>query len=256
MSDLEPWQYAAIALTFVWSGFVRSGLGFGGAVLALPFLLLIVDDPLIFLPIIAIHLLVFSSLIMFQSHRARRASGGEASIDWAFLKYTLKVMAIPKAIGIMGLLTLPNTVMSTLVFGIVVVYSIGYILNKPFHSNNKWADAGFLALGGYVSGTSLIAAPLVMAVYSTHVARHHLRDTLLVLWFILVTLKVISFAILGVDFQWVHYLWLLPCALIGHVLGQRLHETLSNTDPVKFYRFLGGVLLITSLIGMARIALA
>ncbi|HBO13697.1 MAG TPA: permease, partial [Halieaceae bacterium] len=36
MADLAAWQYAAIAVLFVWSGFVRSGLGFGGAVLTLP----------------------------------------------------------------------------------------------------------------------------------------------------------------------------------------------------------------------------
>ena len=95
MSELLPWQYTAIALVFVWSGFVRSGLGFGGAVLSLPFLLLIVDDPLIFLPIIAVHLLFFSSLIMWQSQRARRRDGGEASIDWGYLKYSLKIMMVP-----------------------------------------------------------------------------------------------------------------------------------------------------------------
>ena len=31
MSDLSVVQYILIALIFVWSGFVRSGLGFGGA---------------------------------------------------------------------------------------------------------------------------------------------------------------------------------------------------------------------------------
>ena len=40
MEDLQTWQYLAIAACFVWSGFVRSGLGFGGAVLTLPFLLM------------------------------------------------------------------------------------------------------------------------------------------------------------------------------------------------------------------------
>ena len=67
MESLAWYQYAAIGLIFVWSGFVRSGLGFGGAVLALPFLLLIVNDPLVFLPVIAAHLIFFSTLIMIQS---------------------------------------------------------------------------------------------------------------------------------------------------------------------------------------------
>ena len=60
MVDLSWVQYALIGLVFIWSGFVRSGLGFGGAVLSLPFLLLIDNNPLVYLPIISVHLLVFS----------------------------------------------------------------------------------------------------------------------------------------------------------------------------------------------------
>ncbi len=56
MENLIWWQYALIGAIFIWSGFVRSGLGFGGAVLALPFLLLVKNDPLLFLPIISVHL--------------------------------------------------------------------------------------------------------------------------------------------------------------------------------------------------------
>lgn len=114
------------------------------------------------------------------------------------------------------------------------------------------ADAGFLALGGYVSGTSLIAAPLVMAVFSSHVPRHQLRDTLFVLWFILVTLKCLSFVLLGVDFQWLHQTWLLPCAFVGHLLGQRLHQALQSADPIRFYQLMGSVLLIVSALGLWR----
>ncbi len=67
MAELLWHHYLLIALIFVWSGFVRSGLGFGGAALSLPFLLLIDNNPLIFLPIIAIHLLIFSSSTVLVS---------------------------------------------------------------------------------------------------------------------------------------------------------------------------------------------
>jgi len=33
------------ALVFIWTGFVRSGLGFGGAALGLPLMLFIYDQP-------------------------------------------------------------------------------------------------------------------------------------------------------------------------------------------------------------------
>ena len=58
MTELAWTQVALIGLIFVWSGFVRSGLGFGGALFTLPFLLLIHNDPVFFLPIISLHLLL------------------------------------------------------------------------------------------------------------------------------------------------------------------------------------------------------
>ena len=60
--DFVWYQYALIVIVFIWSGFVRSGLGFGGSLFTIPFLLLIHNDPLYFLPIISIHLLFFASL--------------------------------------------------------------------------------------------------------------------------------------------------------------------------------------------------
>ena len=64
MIELLWQQYLLIVLVFIWSGFVRSGLGFGGALFTIPFLLLIHNDPLFFLPIISIHLLFFASLTL------------------------------------------------------------------------------------------------------------------------------------------------------------------------------------------------
>jgi uncharacterized membrane protein YfcA len=257
MEQLSYIQLAAIAAIFVWSGFVRSGLGFGGAALALPLLLLIVDDPLLFLPLVAIHLLLFSSLIAYSSHKktkAKRAAGEkvEGTIDWKYLSHSLKIMIIPKIIGVFGLLTLPATVVSAIIFAITFVYSLTYIFNKPFKSNNPYLDNFFLMLGGYISGTSLVGAPLIIAVFSTHVARHQLRDTLFVLWFILVVIKVGSFFLTGVDMQWIHHLWLLPCVFVGHYAGLYFHEKLQQTDPVTFYRVLGVILLLITSIGLWR----
>ncbi|WP_409523062.1 TSUP family transporter [Nitrincola sp. MINF-07-Sa-05] len=262
MIDLIWWQYALIGLIFIWSGFVRSGLGFGGAVLALPFLLLILNEPLVFLPIISVHLLIFSSWIalpgFLQSRRQAKESGvrAEGNIDWQYLVKSLKIMAIPKLIGVFGLLTLPGNIMTIIIFGIILVYAVGYILNKPFRSNNRYLDALFLMLGGYVSGTSLIGAPLIVAVYATHVARHQLRDTLFVLWFILVAIKMTSFLIAGVDLQLIHQLWLLPCAWIGHLIGEHFHRRLVKTETATFFRVLGVMLVIVSLVGITRLLMA
>ncbi len=257
MENLSYLQLALIAAVFVWSGFVRSGLGFGGAALALPLLLLITDDPLLFLPLLAVQLLIFSALIGYNSHKDKKAKqeAGEAvtgSIDWKYLISSMKVMIIPKVIGVFGLLTLPPTLISGIIFAIILVYSLTYIFNKPFTSNHPFLDKVFLVIGGYVSGTSLVGAPLIIAVYTSHVARHQLRDTLFMLWFILVSIKLVSFLVTGVDMQLEHQLWLLPCVAVGHYAGLFFHKKLQQADPVLFYRVLGVVLLLITSIGLWR----
>lgn len=260
MADLSVIQLGLLALIFIWSGFVRSGLGFGGAALALPLMLLVVDDPLLFLPLISIQLLVFSTLIVYNSHRdaAKAKQLGdvgdtfEGTINWAYLKQSLLIIIIPKLLGVFGLLTLDASLVTGLIFMVISVYAVFYILNKPFKSTNPWMDKAFLILGGYVSGTSLVGAPLIIAVYASHVAKHQLRDTLFVLWFILVVIKVASFIVLDVDMQWIHQLWLLPCVALGHWAGLYMHKRLQQARSSTFYRVLGIALLVISLIGIYR----
>jgi uncharacterized membrane protein YfcA len=229
---------------------VRSGLGFGGAVLTLPFLLLILNKPLVFLPLIAVHLLIFSSLTVYQNHRKDRST---STVNWHFVGHALLIMAIPKAIGVFGLITLPADIISTFIFCIVTVYSLSYIFNRPFKSNNKTVDTALLVVGGYVSGTSLIAAPLVVPVAASQVAKEQLRDTLFALWFILVSVKLVAFMFAGVDMQWQQHLWLLPCAAVGHVLGLRFHAYTLRAETVVFFRVMGVGLLGVSLVGLGKI---
>lgn len=257
MSDLVLYQYVLIGLIFVWSGFVRSGLGFGGAVLSLPFLLLVLDEPLVFLPIIAVHLLVFSSLTIWMNNRksTRTDDQGRTSagtVDWSYLWRILAIMIVPKLIGVFGLITLPSDVMSTIIFVIVALYSVSYILDRPFRSGSRAVDTVFLMVGGYVSGTSLIGAPLIIAVAAQHLPKERLRDTLFALWFILVLIKMAAFIWVGIDLQLIHHLWLLPCAAVGHVIGLHVHDRMLRAETPVFFRVLGIVLLIVSSIGMVR----
>ncbi len=262
MSDLSLVQYVLIAMIFVWSGFVRSGLGFGGAVLSLPFLLLVLDEPLVFLPIIAVHLLVFSSLTIWLNNRTRGSldsSGSatqakvESTVDWRYLWRILGIMIVPKLVGVFGLITMPGNVLSAIIFVIVALYSVSYIINKPFRSGSKTVDAVFLMVGGYISGTSLIGAPLIIAVVAQHLPKEKLRDTLFALWFILVLIKMAAFVWVGVDLQLIHHLWLLPCAAVGHVIGLKVHDRMLRAETPIFFQVLGTVLLVVSSIGMVSV---
>ena len=252
MSELHYYQYLLIGLIFIWSGFVRSGLGFGGAVLSLPFLLLVHNQPLVFLPLISVQLLFFSSITLLLNNRKSTAAQRthKSTVDWPYLRYMLAIMIVPKLLGVFGLITMPANTLSIIIFVVVSVYAITYIANKPFKSNSKFIDALFLMAGGYISGTSLIGAPLIIAVAAQHVARERLRDTLFALWFILVSIKLAAFIYAGVSLQLIHHLWLLPCAAIGHFIGLRFHERMLKAETPMFFRVMGIALLLISALGL------
>ncbi|POP51983.1 sulfite exporter TauE/SafE family protein [Zhongshania marina] len=252
MSELHYYQYLLIGLIFIWSGFVRSGLGFGGAVLSLPFLLLVHNQPLVFLPLISVQLLFFSSITLLLNNRKSTAAQRthKSTVDWRYLRYMLAIMIVPKLLGVFGLITMPANILSIIIFVVVSVYAITYIANKPFKSNSKFIDALFLMAGGYISGTSLIGAPLIIAVAAQHVARERLRDTLFALWFILVSIKLAAFIYAGVSLQLIHHLWLLPCAAIGHFIGLRFHERMLKAETPMFFRVMGIALLLISALGL------
>ena len=159
---------------------------------------------------------------------------------------------MPKMAGIIGLLTLPPVIMSSIILLIVLAYAIGYIVNRPIEIKTKLQEYGFLGLGAYVSGTSLTGAPLIVPVVAARVEKHELRNTLFVLWWILTSIKLISFVIAGIDLQLVHHLWLLPCAFVGHLLGNKMHNYLVEQETPTFFRVLGIALVIVSLAGLVK----
>lgn len=241
--DLNTTQTILIALIFLWSGFVRSGLGFGGAALALPLMLFIDNQPLIWLPIIGCHLLFFTSITL----RTRIGN-----VDWRYLKRSA-IYIIPAAlVGVFGLLNLPTRWLLIFIYSVTLFYAFIWVMNWAIHSHNKWVDKFLLVMGGYVAGTSLTGAPLMVAVYMRNVSKAQLRDTLFVLWFTLVTIKMSTFAAFGVDLQFIAALTLLPIALVGHVIGLKTHEAIIRNDH-HFKRFIGLGLMVVSAIGLYRL---
>jgi len=260
LQNFASWQLAAMAIIFVWSGFVRSGLGFGGSLFTLPLLLLVHNDPLFFLPIISQHLLFFAALTVTQSQLRQRRSAqqNESSsntVHWKFIGIALSVMLLPKLAGVIGLIILPTEIMNVIIFSLISVYAITYIIDRPFSSNSRLVDIILLALGAYISGISLIGGPLIIAVALRHIAPFQFRDTLFVIWFVLVSIKMSAFYLAGVELQWQISTLLLPIAAIGHVIGLRFHERLVKNENRAFFKVVGWALLTISGIGVARAAI-
>ena len=153
-------ELGMVALIFSFTGFVRTGLGWGGAVLGLPLMMLVSGSPIDWLPIIGIHLFFFSGIALFKSLR---------EVDWRYLKSSLPWILPAKIIGVIGLINLPADVMTMIVYLITSFYAFTWILDRPIRSQKNWVDNLLLFLGGYISGTSLTGAPLIVAVYMRHI---------------------------------------------------------------------------------------
>ena len=239
-SDFSTYQLVCTGLIFAWAGFVRTGLGFGGAALGLPLMLFVDNQPLLWLPMIGLHLLLFSSLTLTtQLH----------NVDWVYLRRSVLWILPPAVIGVFGLLNLPNQWLLAFIYSVTLFYALIWLMDWAILSKSAWVDKLFLILGGYIAGTSLTGAPLMVAVYMRIVAKEKLRNTLFVLWFVLVAIKMTTFVALGVDMHLLPALALLPIAAIGHFLGLRAHQYILRNDR-HFKRVMGGMLIVVSTIGL------
>jgi uncharacterized membrane protein YfcA len=162
-------------------------------------------------------------------------------------------MIVPKLAGVIGLLMLPTDLMNIIIFSLITGYALTYIFDKPLQSNSRIVDVILLAAAAYISGTSLIGGPLVIAVALRHIKPHEFRNTLFMVWWILVSIKLTAFVIADVDIQLLNALLLLPCAALGHLIGHRFHQQLLQRDSRSFYRILGWVLLGTSFVGLGQV---
>ncbi len=238
--DFNNIEMIMIGLVFVWTGFVRSGLGFGGAALGLPLMLLIYDKPLFWLPVIGLHLLLFSALTL----RTRINN-----VDWNYLRQASLFILPPALVGVFGLITLPNHWLVIFIYSVTLFYALVWLFDIVIHSNQKWSDRVLLGVGGYVAGISLTGAPLMVAVFMRNVAFEQLRNTLFVLWFVLVSLKLATLAAVGVEMHWQFSVMLLPVAAIGHLIGLKLHDAILKNDRL-FKQVTGGTLAVISGFGL------
>ncbi len=239
----DPTQTALVALLFVWTGFVRSGLGFGGAALGLPLLLFIDDQPLLWLPIIGAHLLFFSALTLRNRIH---------NVDWGYLRQAA-VHVVPAAIvGVLGLINLPTRWLLLFIYSVTLFYSVMWMMNWAIRSQRDWVDRMLLLTGGYIAGTTLSGAPLMVAVFMRKVPLEKLRDTLFVLWFTLVTIKMGTFVAFGIPLHLEAAALLLPVAAIGHFLGLKVHAAILKNDSY-FKRWIGAGLMVVSLLGLWKL---
>lgn len=244
MAELSQIQWVLLGLIFVWSGFVRTGIGFGGGALALPLMLFILPNPVILLPIIAWHFIFFSILTLF-THKG--------DVDWRYMLYSQLFIAVPALMGIFGLLNLSPRLLTIIVYMITLSYGISYLLQLKMSGGNKVTDALLLIIGGYVSGTSMTGAPVLAAVYTRNVPLEKLRNTLFMSFLAIVIVKMTAFKLSGVELQFRYALLLLPVAAVGHFIGYYVHDWIMKNDARLFMRLIGLALTLITLTGLYRV---
>ena len=241
--DLTHSETLVVCLLFIWTGFVRTGLGFGGAALGLPLMLFVRPDLLLWLPVIGTHLLFFSGLTL--SRRLHH-------VDWAYLRHALWFIIPPALAGVFGLVNLPATWLNLFIYAITLFYGVIWLLNRAIKSQKGWADQLLLMIGGYVAGMSLTGAPLMVAVFMRNVNRERLRNTLFVLWFTIVTIKMVTFITLSVNLHFNEALSLIPVAAIGHIMGLKAHNKIIQNDQI-FKQWVGAGLVVVSILGLLNL---
>lgn len=177
------------------------------------------------------------------------------NVDWPYLRQTSRYIIPPAIVGVFGLVNLPILWLNTLIYSITWFYGFIWLFNRTIESHHGWVDKVLLVIGGYVAGTSLTGAPLMVAVYMRHVSKEKLRDTLFLLWFVLVSIKMSTFIALSVELHFLSALALIPVAAIGHVLGLKAHDVMARND-VLFKRGLGAGLVVVSTLGLMKLDLA
>ena len=205
--------------------------------------MLVGGSPIDWLPIIGIHLLFFSGIALARSLN---------TIDWSYLKRSLPWILPAKIIGVIGLISLPPIVMTLIVYSITSFYALTWMLNYNIASREGWVSRLLLILGGYISGTSLNGAPLLVAVYMQNIDVKRLRNTLFVLWFLLVTIKMSAFLIVDVYINWQFSLMLIPVAALGHFVGLKVHDRIIENDT-QFKRWMGSILILICIAGLSKV---
>lgn len=239
----DTFTIVVLFLCFVWSGFIRASLGVGALILMLPFALLVINTPLIIVPVVATHAVILSSLTVLQHFY---------NVSWKHVGIFLGITFIPFIIGLYGLIQLPEKWLVLLAYMITLVYSLSYLWPRPVAKKSTILDLVTLIIGGYINGLSFTGGPPIAAVMSKHVPKRQFRDTFLAMVILIATIKLSTFYWLGISLQPQLQLIVIPAVLLGHVMGLRFHRYFVSMDERIFYRWLGIVLLMVTLLGIIK----
>lgn len=134
---------------------------FGGAALGLPLLLFVHNDPRLWLPISSVQLLFFRLNLVYPIAQCRLEIFAPLFCLHCPTRYYWRFRLAEPAC----------TVAEFFIYSITLFYGFMWLFNRNIASQGNRVDKLLLIIGGYVAGTSLTGALLMVAVYMRNVSK-------------------------------------------------------------------------------------
>jgi uncharacterized membrane protein YfcA len=234
---MSPGQVAAMAAVILLAYVIRGLTGFGSALVAVPLLVRFLP-----LPFVVPFMMALDFAASFMLGGSQRQH-----IVWGELKWLLPASMAGALLGIYLLLRLPQDWLLLALGALVVLFGLRSVL--ALHGEapiaRAWAIPAGL-IGGSLSAMFGTGGPPYV-IYLSHRLRDKtlLRATFSGLFVIDGGFRLLVFLASGLLLQphlWLAWLFALPVAALGLLLGHKLHLGLSNAQMLR----LVGVLLVFS----------
>jgi hypothetical protein len=219
--------------------FVRGISGFGSGLIAVPLLALRFPLPDV----------VPFMLIMDFSASALVGGVTFKHVEWLEIRRLLPVSLVGVVLGASLLVSLPASILLTILGGFVLAFALRSLLVRPGKFQpvtTYWAYPAALT-GGAVGGLFGTGGPPYV-IYLSHRVQDKtaLRATLSGLFFLEGLIRIMTFLAVGLlhgSTVWTHCLMAAPIIIAALYVGSHVHTRLSNAQMT---RLIGGLLLISS----------
>ncbi len=223
----------------VFTTFCIQGItGFGSTILALPFVIYLVDDPHVVIPTLTILSLIFCSVLLIKDYR---------NIAWRKMGNMLIYMVIGGPFGVLLFKSITREVFLPFLGCIIIIIAVWGLLRIKVErfaviKLSPWLGKLLLFTGGAVQGAFASGGPFVMP-YAEEVFKDksEFRTSLQALWLFSNIIVTMQYFMAGIDITRVFYLSAVstPAVLLGLALSLKLHQKLNlRTFLLLLYFFL------------------
>ena len=233
---MDPLVVLAVAGIILLSSFVRSAIGFGMGLIAMPLLGLIMNIS-VATPMLALSGMAMSLVIVGQDWK---------EVDWKSLRFLLAGAILGTPVGVLLLKQLPPEPVKMLLGIIVVLFSLHGLLGRkplPFRPSRPLEFTLGLISGTFASGFNIGGPPLVAYGAIRGWTPSVFRASLQAYFMIAGLVALISHGAAGLWTKTVFWIAAitLPAMIVGTWLGRRVNQRI---DPARFQKLIYGALLI------------